>query len=71
MAPSKVWRIEPGTLEADCATSPACSVVADGFTSIIDLATGLPIPSAVAVDKGGMLYAVINALGGVQVILLP
>lgn len=45
---SKVWRIEPGTLHADCAVSPACSVVAEGFTSIIDLAFG----------PDGMLYVV-------------
>jgi hypothetical protein len=38
---SRVWRIEPGTLHADCSTSTACSVVADGFTSIIDLHFGL------------------------------
>lgn len=37
---SRVWRIEPGALHADCATSPACSVVADGFTSIVDLNFG-------------------------------
>ena len=37
---SRVWRIEPGTLHADCATSAACSVVADGFTSIVDLNFG-------------------------------
>jgi hypothetical protein len=35
---SRVWRIEPGTRHADCGTSPACTVVADGFTSIVDLA---------------------------------
>jgi hypothetical protein len=34
---SRVWRIEPGTRHAECGTSSACSVVADGFTSIIDL----------------------------------
>jgi hypothetical protein len=34
---SRIWRIAPGTLHADCATSPACTVVADGFTSIVDL----------------------------------
>ena len=34
---SRIWRIEPGTRHAECGTSPACSVVADGFTSIIDL----------------------------------
>ncbi len=37
---SKVWRVEPGTLNADCATSSACSVVYDDFTSIVDLAFG-------------------------------
>ena len=37
---SKVWRIEPGTRHAECGTSPACSVVADGFTSVIDLGFG-------------------------------
>ena len=37
---SRVWRIEPGTLHAQCGSSPACSVVAGGFTSIVDLAFG-------------------------------
>jgi hypothetical protein len=37
---SRVWRIEPGTLHAQCGSSPACRVVADGFTSIVDLAFG-------------------------------
>jgi hypothetical protein len=37
---SRVWRIEPGTLHAECGTSPACSVVLDGFTSIVDLTFG-------------------------------
>ncbi len=37
---SRVWRIEPGTRHAACGTSPACTVVADGFTSIVDLAFG-------------------------------
>lgn len=45
---SRVWRIEPGTRHARCGTSPACTVVADGFTSIIDLAFG----------KDGTLYVV-------------
>ena len=35
---SRVWRIEPDARHVDCGTSPKCSVVADGFTSIIDLA---------------------------------
>ncbi len=45
---SRVWRIEPGTRHAVCGTSPACMVVADGFTSIIDL----------AFDRDGNLYVV-------------
>lgn len=34
---SRIWRIEPGTRHAACGSSPACSVVARGFTSIVDL----------------------------------
>jgi hypothetical protein len=34
---SRIWRIEPGTLHAECGSSPDCSVVARGFTSIVDL----------------------------------
>jgi hypothetical protein len=37
---SRIWRIEPGTRHAVCGTSPACRVVADGFTSIVDLEFG-------------------------------
>lgn len=37
---SRIWRIERGTRHAQCGTDPRCSVVADGFTSIIDLNTG-------------------------------
>jgi hypothetical protein len=37
---SRVWRIEPGTLHAECGDNPACTVVADGFTSIVDLTFG-------------------------------
>ena len=37
---SRIWRIEAGTRHADCATSQACSVIADGFTSIVDLNFG-------------------------------
>jgi len=37
---SRIWRVKPGTRHADCATSRACSVVADGFTSIVDLNFG-------------------------------
>jgi hypothetical protein len=45
---SRVWRVEPGTRRADCATSPACQIVAGGFTSIIDLTFG----------RDGTLYVV-------------
>ena len=115
---SRVWRIEPGTINAECGTSPACTVVAEGFTSIVDLtfgpdgtlfvvemdeaswaavefqlvglggtvnacnssswicselATGLPIPIAAAVDREGTVYAAILSLvpGAAQVIELP
>jgi glucose/arabinose dehydrogenase len=37
---SRIWRIEPGARHADCATSPECSIVATGFTSIVDLTFG-------------------------------
>ena len=33
---SRIWRIEPGTLHAEC-PSPDCTVVGRGFTSIVDL----------------------------------
>lgn len=37
---SQIWRIEPGTRHARCGSSPACKVVADGFTSIVDINFG-------------------------------
>jgi hypothetical protein len=37
---SRIWRIEPGTRHAACGTSPACSLVADDLTAIIDLQFG-------------------------------
>ena len=37
---SKVWRIEPNARNAKCGHSPLCSVVFDGFTSVIDLTFG-------------------------------
>lgn len=45
---SRVWRIEPDARHAECGTSPSCSVVLEGFTSIVDL----------AFDRHGMLYVV-------------
>src|SRR5579864_5599960 len=35
---SRIWRVAPGTRHAHCGMSPACSIVATGLTSIIDLA---------------------------------
>jgi hypothetical protein len=37
---SKIWRIEPGARHAQCGMSDQCRVVADGFTSIVDLNFG-------------------------------
>lgn len=39
---SRIWRIEPGTRHARCGTAgeTRCSIVGDGFTSIIDLQFG-------------------------------
>ena len=37
---SRIWRIAPGTRHARCGSSPACTVVADGFTSIVDINFG-------------------------------
>jgi hypothetical protein len=114
---SRVWRIEPGSRHAVCGRSPACRVVASGFTSIIDLAmgpdgtlyvvemdeeswlamqlgkgtggsvnacntrtwqctqvaTGLPMLSAVAVDGRGTIYNVTNSLipGLASISVLP
>jgi hypothetical protein len=115
---SRVWRVEPGARHVQCGSSPECTVVASGFTSIVDLAfgpdgtlyvvefdeaswaavefglatlggtvnacdpatggctqvaTGLPMPIAVAVDRRGTRYAAINALvpGAAQVVQLP
>lgn len=43
---SRVWRIDPNARNVQCGTSPSCTVVLDGLTSIIDLAFG----------PGGRLY---------------
>jgi hypothetical protein len=40
MGESRVWRIQSGARHAVCGSSPACQVVADGFTSVIDLTFG-------------------------------
>jgi hypothetical protein len=59
---SRVWRVAPGTLHARCGASPACSVVVNGLTSVIDLTVGpdgklyvaqLDDASWLAVEGGG------------------
>jgi hypothetical protein len=37
---SRIWRIEPGTRHAACGSSPACTLVVDDMTAIIDLQFG-------------------------------
>lgn len=37
---SRIWRIEPGSRNVRCGESKRCTVVLDGFTSVIDLAFG-------------------------------
>ena len=37
---SRIWRIEPGARHARCGVSPECRVIADGFTSVVDLTFG-------------------------------
>ena len=67
---SRVWRVAPGTLHANCGTSPACSVVTTGLTSIIDLVFGpdgklyvaqLDDASWLAVEGGGGLGGSVHA----------
>ena len=67
---SKVWRIEPGTLNAECGTSPACSVVYSDFTSVIDLAFG-PDGTLYVVEfeETTWLAAELYAFHGVPVVL--
>jgi hypothetical protein len=37
---SRIWRVRPTARHARCGTSADCTVVADGFTSIVDLTFG-------------------------------
>jgi hypothetical protein len=64
---SRVWRVEPGTRHAQCGASPACSIVADGFTSIVDLAFG---PDGtlyvVELDEAGFLAVELEAFFGLS-----
>lgn len=54
---SRIWRIEPGTRQAECGVSPACSVVGTGFTSIIDLVFHKGKLVVVELDEAGWLAA--------------
>jgi hypothetical protein len=67
---SRVWRVAPGTRHAHCGTSPACSVVVTGLTSIIDLVFGpdgklyiaqLDDASWRAVEEGGGVGGSVHA----------
>jgi hypothetical protein len=67
---SRVWRVAPGTRHAHCGTSPACSVVVSGLTSVIDLAFGpdgklyvaqLDDASWRAVEEGGGVGGSVHA----------
>lgn len=62
---SRIWRIAPGTRHAECGTSPACTVVADGFTSIVDLAFGPDGTLYVTeIDEAGWLAVELAAVLG-------
>lgn len=62
---SRIWRIEPGTRHAQCGSSPACTVVADGFTSIVDLTFG-PDGALYVVEIDEASWAAVElGLGGI------
>jgi hypothetical protein len=67
---SRVWRVAAGTRHAHCGSSSACSVVATGLTSIIDLTFGpdgklyvaqLDDASWLAVEGGGGVGGSVHA----------
>jgi hypothetical protein len=60
----RAWRIEPDARHEDCGTSSKCSVVADGFTSIIDIAFGRDGSLYVVEFDEGTWAAVELGLGG-------
>lgn len=37
---SRIWRVNPNARHARCGSSPDCTVIANGFTSIVDLTFG-------------------------------
>jgi hypothetical protein len=60
---SRVWRIEADAHHADCATSTDCTVVADGFTSIVDLAFA-PDGTAYVVELDESSFFALEVGGG-------
>ncbi len=57
---SRIWRIEPGTEDADCrpnAKRGPCRVFADGFTSVIDLTFADDTLLVLEIVKDGLLAA--------------
>jgi hypothetical protein len=59
---SRVWRIEPGSRHVHCdaaATDSECSVVADGFTSIVDINFG-PDGTAYVVELDEASWAAVE-----------
>ena len=57
---SRIWRIEPGTEDAECdpdAKRGPCRVFADGFTSVIDLAWADDTLLVLELVKEGLLAA--------------
>ena len=60
---SRVWRIEPGSRNVDCGESKKCTVVLDGFTSIIDLAFGPDGRLNVAQIDDASWFAMENEVG--------
>lgn len=52
---SKIWRIEPGSRHVRCGVDPGCTVVADGFTAVVDLVTGGGAIRVVELDEAGWL----------------
>jgi hypothetical protein len=57
---SRIWRIEPGTEDADCdpdAKRGRCRLFADGFTSVIDLAFADDTMLVLEIVKDGLLAA--------------
>ena len=63
-----MWRIEPNARNAKCGQSPLCTVVLDGFTSIIDLQFGPDGRLYVAqINDGSWLAVELAAFGGAPI----